>query len=154
MTGTILPDMEMIIASEQPHKERIGKLYTMQGKKLEDIAALPAGDIGILAKIATLKTNDTISQFDKLFSYIPLRLPSPVHMLAISAVNKKEDDKLSELLYKAAEEDLTFSVHYNPETKETVIAGMGEQQITMILDKIKAQSKIAAETRNTSCGVS
>lgn len=147
MTGTILPDMDMIIAGDTPHKERIGKLYTMQGKKLEDISALPAGDIGILAKIATLKTNDTLSQFDKPFTYSPLRLPSPVHMLAISAVNKKEEDKLSELLYKAAEEDLTFSVHYNPETKETVIAGMGEQQITMILDKIKAQSKIAAETR-------
>ena len=68
-------------------------------------------------------------------------------MLAISAVNKKEEDKLNELLNRAAEEDLTFRVSYNPETKETVIAGMGEQQINMILDKIKSQSKIAAETR-------
>jgi elongation factor G len=68
-------------------------------------------------------------------------------MLAISAVNKKEEDKLNELLNRAAEEDLTFRVSYNPETKETVISGMGEQQINMILDKIKSQSKIAAETR-------
>jgi elongation factor G len=146
MTGAFLPDMDMLI-SRDAHKERIGKLYTMQGKKLEDLSSIPAGDLGILAKITALKTNDTISQFDKPTAYIPLRLPSPVHMLAISAVNKKEEDKLNELLYKAAEEDLTFSVNYNPETKETVIAGMGEQQINMILDKIKAQSKIAAETR-------
>ncbi len=146
MTGTFQPDMDMVITREA-HKERIGKLYTLQGKKLEEVPFLPAGDIGILAKLASLKTNDTISQLDQLISYIPLRLPSPVHMLAISAVNKKEEDKLSELLYKAAEEDLTFRVNYNAETKEMVIAGMGEQQINMILDKIKAQAKIAAETR-------
>ncbi len=146
MTGTFLPDMDMVI-SRDSHKERIGKLYTMQGKKLEDASSLPAGDIGILAKLTALKTNDTVSQFEKPISYIPLRLPSPVHMLAISAVNKKEEDKLNELLYKAAEEDLTFSVNFNAETKETVIAGMGEQQINMILEKIKSQSKIASETR-------
>ncbi|OQB94645.1 MAG: Elongation factor G [Spirochaetes bacterium ADurb.Bin110] len=146
ITGTILSDMDMVV-SRDLHKERIGKLYTMQGKKLEEIPSLPAGDIGILAKILSLKTNDTISQFDKPISYAPLQLPSPVHMLAISAVNKKEEDKLNELLNRAAEEDLTFRVSYNPETKETVISGMGEQQINMILDKIKSQSKIAAETR-------
>jgi elongation factor G len=146
MTGSFVPDMDMVITRDA-HKERTGKLYAMQGKKLEEVSSLPAGDLGILAKITTLKTNDTISQPDQLISYIPLRLPSPVHMLAISAINKKEEDKLNELLYKAAEEDLTFRVNYNPETKETVIAGMGEQQINMILDKIKAQSKIVAETR-------
>ncbi|HNP92600.1 MAG TPA: elongation factor G [Rectinema sp.] len=146
ITGTILSDIEMVV-SRDLHRERIGKLYTMQGKKLEEIPSLPAGDIGVLAKISSLKTNDTISQFDKPISYEPLQLPSPVHMLAISAVNKKEEDKLNELLNRAAEEDLTFRVSYNPETRETVIAGMGEQQINMILDKIKSQSKIAAETR-------
>ncbi len=146
ITGTILSDMDMVV-SRDLHKERIGKLFTMQGKKLEETSSLSAGDIGVLAKISSLKTNDTISQFDKPISYAPLQLPSPVHMLAISAVNKKEEDKLNELLNRAAEEDLTFRVSYNPETKETVIAGMGEQQINMILDKIKSQSKIAAETR-------
>lgn len=146
MTGTFLPDMDVLVTRDS-HKERIGKLYTLQGKKLEEVPSLPAGDLGILAKLTALKTNDTIGQFDKLISYIPLRLPSPVHMLAISAINKKEEDKLNEMLYKAAEEDLTFRVTFNPETKETVIAGMGEQQINMILDKIKAQSKIAGETR-------
>ncbi|MDH7483071.1 MAG: elongation factor G [Spirochaetales bacterium] len=146
MTGNLVPDSDIVITREA-RKERIGKLYTLQGKKLEEVSNLPAGDIGIIAKLASLKTNDTICQFEKLISFDPLTLPSPVHLLAISAVNKKEEDKLSELLYKAAEEDLTFRVWYNAETKETVIAGMGEQQITMILDKIKAQSKIVAETR-------
>lgn len=146
ITGALVPELDVVNVRDL-RKERISKLYTAQGKKLEEVSSLPAGDIGIIAKSASLKTNDTISAWDKPFAYKPLKLPTPVHMLAISALNKKEEDKLNELLLKAAEEDLTFQVNYNTETKETVIAGMGELQINMILDKIKAQSKIAAETR-------
>jgi len=117
ITGAFTPEMDIVITRDM-HKERIGKVYTLQGKKLEELPSLHAGDIGVLTKITALKTNDTLGQFDKPFSFEPLPLPSPVHMLAISAVNKKEEDKLNELLYKAAEEDLTFQVTYNPETKE------------------------------------
>ncbi len=146
ITGTLAADLEVINVRDS-HKERLSKLYTAQGKKIEDCPTLVAGDIGIIAKSASLKTNDTISAYDKPFSFNPLKLPTPVHLLAISAANKKEEDKLNELLYKAAEEDLTFQVSFNSETKETVIAGMGELQINMILDKIRNQAKIQAETR-------
>lgn len=146
ITGTLAPELDVTNVRDGK-KERLSKLYTMQGKKLEDVPSLPAGDIGIIAKSANLKTNDTISAYDKPFSFKPLKLPTPVHLLAISATNKKEEDKLNEMLQKAAEEDLTFQVNYNAETKETVIAGMGELQINMILDKIRNQAKITAETR-------
>ncbi|MGO8692902.1 MAG: elongation factor G [Rectinemataceae bacterium] len=146
MTGTLAPDLETINVRDG-RKEKIGKLYTIQGKKLEEVQSLPAGDIGIIAKALSVKTNDTLSAWDKSVAYAHLRLPTPVHTLAISAVNKKEEDKLNENLLKAAEEDLTFQVNFNIETKETVIAGMGELQINMILDKIRNASKIVAETR-------
>jgi len=146
ITGKLLPDMEIINVRDS-RRERLGKLYTLQGKKLEDVHEIVAGDIGIIAKAVDLKTNDTISAYDKPFAFHKLRLPTPVHTLAISAVNKKEEDKLNENLIKAAEEDRTFQVHFNAETKETVIAGMGELQISMILEKIKNGSKIVAETR-------
>jgi elongation factor G len=146
ITGKLFPDLEVVIVRDG-RKEKLGKLYTLQGKKLEEVSELPAGDIGIIAKAADLKTNDTISAYDKPFAFHKLRLPTPVHTLAISAVNKKEEDKLNENLYKAAEEDLTFQVKFNGETKETVIAGMGELQISMVLDKIKTGAKILAETR-------
>jgi elongation factor G len=146
ITGSLVPDLDVVNVRDG-RKERIGKLYTIQGKKLEEVANLPAGDIGIIAKATSLKTNDTLSAAEKALGFAPLRLPTPVHTLAISALNKKEEDKLNELLLKAAEEDLTFQVAFNSETKETVIAGMGELQINMILDKIKNGSKIAAETR-------
>ncbi|HUW39839.1 MAG TPA: elongation factor G [Rectinemataceae bacterium] len=146
MTGVLAPDLEMINVRDG-HKEKLGKLYTLQGKKLEEVQSLSSGDIGIIAKSVSLKTNDTLSAWDKAAAYAHLLLPTPVHTLAISAVNKKEEDKLNENLLKAAEEDLTFQVKFNAETKETVIAGMGELQINMVLDKIKNGAKIVAETR-------
>jgi elongation factor G len=146
VTGTLAPDLEVTNLRDS-RKEKLTKLYTAQGKKLEDAGTLAAGDIGIIAKSASLKTNDTLAASDKALPFKPLTLPTPVHTLAISAVNKKEEDKLNESLLKSAEEDLTFQVHFNAETKETVIAGMGELQINMILEKIKNGAKIAAETR-------
>ncbi|HWR10489.1 MAG TPA: elongation factor G [Rectinemataceae bacterium] len=145
-TGSLVPELEFVNVRDG-RKDRLSKLYTAQGKKIEDTSALVAGDIGIIAKAASLKTNDTISAMDRPYTFKPLKLPTPVHLVAISAANKKEEDKLNEMLLKAAEEDLTFQVNYNAETKETVIAGMGDLQITMILDKIRNQAKIMAETR-------
>jgi elongation factor G len=146
MTGTLAAELEVVNVRDS-RKEKLSKLYTAQGKKLEEVSALAAGDIGIISKSASFKTNDTISAFEHPFAFKPLKLPTPVHLVAISALNKKEEDKLNELLLKASEEDLTFQVAYNAETKETVIAGMGELQINMILDKIKNGAKIQAETR-------
>ena len=146
MAGTLAPDLE-VVNTRDGRKEKLSKLYTAQGKKLEEAGSLAAGDIGIISKSATLKTNDTVSAAEKALPFKHLKLPTPVHMLAIAASNKKEEDKLNESLVKCAEEDLTFQVNFNAETKETVIAGMGELQINMILEKIKNATKIVAETR-------
>ena len=144
--GKLTADSEILNVTENK-KERVGKFYTCQGKKLEEVRELFAGDIGILTKSATLKTNDTISAGDTGINFRPLRLPEPVHSVAVNAVSKKDDDKLGEFLVRAAEEDKTFRYVFNAETKETVISGMGELQINIILDKIKANQKIEVETR-------
>jgi len=145
LTGKLTADSESINISENK-KERISKLYTCQGKKLEEVRELCAGDVGIITKAATLKTNDTLAASDGP-CFAPLRLPEPVHSVAVNALAKKDEDKLGEFLVRAAEEDKTFRFHYNGETKESVISGMGELQINIILDKIKANQKIDVETR-------
>ncbi|GAB1457195.1 hypothetical protein MASR2M48_25030 [Spirochaetota bacterium] len=94
--GILAPDMEYLNVKENK-KEKVGKLYTAMGKKLEETRALHAGDIGILAKSPSLKTNETITAPELPLSFEPLSLPQPVHVIAISAVAKKEEDKLSEL---------------------------------------------------------
>jgi elongation factor G len=144
VTGKLAVDTEAHNVTENK-KERIGKLYTCQGKKLEEVKELFAGDVGIVTKSVTLKTNDTLAAVD-VPNFVHLRLPEPVHSVAVNAAAKKDDDKLGEFLVRAAEEDKTFNYHYNTETKETVISGMGELQINIILDKIKANQKIEVET--------
>jgi elongation factor G len=145
ITGKLSADSETHNVSENK-KERIGKLYISQGKKLEEVKELNAGDVGIIAKSATLRTNDTLSGGDQNLHFLPLRLPEPVHSVAVNALAKKDEDKLGEALVRAAEEDRTFRYQYNAETKETVISGMGELQINIILDKIKTNQKIELET--------
>ena len=146
MSGTLNADSDIFNINDNK-KERAGKLYTCQGKKLEEIRELCAGDVGIITKSATLKTNDTIGIADYGYTYVPLNLPEPVHSIAVNATSKKDDDKLAEQLVKAAEEDKTFRYMFNAETKEPVISGMGELQINIILDKIKANQKVEVETR-------
>ncbi|MDR1618120.1 MAG: GTP-binding protein, partial [Treponema sp.] len=143
--GKLSADSEAFNVTENK-KERIGKIYTCQGKKLEELRELFAGDVGIIAKSPSLKTNDTLSAGDGSFGFVPLRLPEPVHSVAVNAVAKKDDDKLGEFLIRAAEEDKTFRYHFNTETKETVISGMGELHVSIILDKIKQNQKIEVET--------
>jgi elongation factor G len=146
VTGKIAHESEALNTREGK-KERITKVFTAVGKKLIEIPEVEAGDICVLAKLTATHTNDTLCAPEKPVSYKPLELPTPVFSIAVSAVAKKDEDKLSQMLLRAAEEDKTFRIEYNPETKETVISGMGELQINMILSKIRDGQKIELNTK-------
>jgi elongation factor G len=146
MTGVLSGDTELYNVREQK-KDRAGKLYTALGKKLEEVTEIVAGDIGVMSKVATAQTNDTYTTADHPISYKPLQLPQPVHSVAIEAVNRKDEDKLGQMINRVMDEDKTFVVKYNPETKETVASGMGELHINLILDKIRESQKIEIDTR-------
>jgi elongation factor G len=146
MSGKIAADTEIVNAREEK-KEKITRLAICQGKKLEDVGELCAGDLGILTKSPMLKTNDTLHAPDAAVIYPHLELPTPVHALAITAKAKKDEDKMNQSLLRITEEDLTFILAYDKETKETVISGMGELHISMILEKIKESQKIEVETK-------
>ena len=146
MTGTLNGDTELYNVRDQK-KERAGKLYTALGKKLDEVNEIVAGDIGVMSKVATAQTNDTYATPDNPVQYKPLQLPQPVHSVAIEAVNRKDEDKLGQMINRATDEDKTFLVRYNPETKETVASGMGELHINLVLNKIKESQKIEIATR-------
>ncbi|MDR2795642.1 MAG: elongation factor G [Spirochaetaceae bacterium] len=145
VSGKLVSDSDVLNVTEGK-KERVGKLFTCIGKKLEEIKELNAGDVGIITKSATMKTNDTVAASDPGWRFVPLRLPAPVHSVAVNAVEKKNDDKLGDFFVRAAEEDHTFRYEFNSETKETVISGMGELHINMILEKAKQSQKIDVVT--------
>jgi elongation factor G len=146
ITGSVNGDTELVNVREK-QKEKISKVYTAIGKKLEEVDALQAGDIGVLTKIDSAATNDTLCNADMNVAYLPLRLPQPVHAVAINAGAKKDEDKLNQFLQRAAEEDMTFRVNYDTETRETVISGMGELHLDIIMEKIRSQAKIDMQTR-------
>jgi len=146
ITGSISNDSEVYNA-EANKKEKISKVYTALGGKMIEEGTLTAGDIGVLTKMETVNTNDTLTVNGKNFKYKPLQVPQPVHSVSIFAKAKKDEDKLNQFLHKTAEEDLTFQVNYNKETKETVISGMGELHLEVILNNIKSAAKIDMDTK-------
>lgn len=141
VTGTLVADSEVYNVTEN-RKEKIGKLYRTIGKKLIETRELAAGDVGIAAKLPYAKTNDTLGISAEILPFIKLRTPNPVYSMAVSAAEKKDDDKLGEYLIRACEEDKTLSFAYNPETKQNVLSGMGDLHINIILNRIKTQTKI------------
>ena len=144
--GILKPDTELINTRDSK-KEKISKVYSAEGKKLEEVKELYAGDLGVITKLTSAETNDSLCEAANQVNFSHLKVPHPVYSLTVSAASKKEEDKLNQFLHKAAEEDLTFQLNYNTETKETIISGMGELHINMILDKIKDKQKIAVETK-------
>jgi elongation factor G len=147
MVGGRLSHDSELYNSREGKKEKLSKVYTSQGKKIEETSELVAGDIGVLTKINSAKVNDTLSSPDHPVTVKPVQLPQPVHAVAIEVSDRKAEDRLAEMLHRAQEEDLTFTVEQNEETKETVISGMGELHLNMILDKIKQSQKIDVETK-------
>jgi elongation factor G len=145
VSGKLSADSDAFNVGENK-RERIGKIFTCVGKKLAEVKTLYAGDVGLMAKSPTLKTNDTIGAGDATLKFIPLRLPDPVYSVAVEAVSKKDDAKLGEFLNRSAEEDKTFRCDFNAETKETVISGMGELHINIVLDKLKQNQKVEVQT--------
>ena len=144
--GSLAGDTE-IYNPELGKKEKPGKVYRMVGKKLLETDRLCAGDIGVIAKSNITYTNASLLSADVGYTFRSLLFPSPVYSLAIQAGDKKSEDKMNEALHRITEEDLTFRINFNEETKESTISGMGELHLTMILDKIKEKQKISINTK-------
>ena len=141
ITGSLTADSEIFNITENK-KEKIGKLYRTLGKKLVETKEIAAGDIGVASKLPFAKTNDTLAASPETTPFVNLRTPNPVYSMAVAAKDKKDDDKLVELLLRACEEDKTLSCAYNGETKQNVISGMGDLHINIILSRIRALTKI------------
>jgi elongation factor G len=146
VTGILTPESELYNPREK-RKEKSSKIYRTIGKKLVEVKELIAGDIGIITKLDSVRTNDTLCSSGKVVTYHKLALPQPVYRLTVNAASKKSEDKLNEFLHRAEEEDPTFTINFNAETKESVISGMGELHINIILDRIKTKQKIEVETK-------
>ncbi len=134
-SGTFRPDQTVFNAT-QNQDERVGQVFTMRGKTQEPVSEVPAGDIAALAKLEHTVTGDTLCTRAAPVVLPGIDFPDPLLALAIEPKTKGDEDKLSTALHKLAEEDPTFHHERNPETHQTLIKGMGEAHLDVIVQRL------------------
>jgi elongation factor G len=137
-SGKFRPDASVYNATKSAD-ERVGHLFAMRGKDHENVAEVPAGDIGAVAKLAHTTTGDTFSPKSDPVTLPPIELPEPLYAVAIEPKTKGDEDKLSTAIARAREDDPTLHVERSPETHETVLYGMGEMHVTTMVERMKAK---------------
>jgi elongation factor G len=142
-SGTLKPDTTLFNATRNA-EERIGQVFTMRGKTQEQMPEIAAGDIGAVAKLDHTFTGDTISSKNQPLILPPIEFPDPLYSLAIAPKTKGDEDKMSTALQKLVAGDPTFQWERNPETHQTVIRGMGETHLAVMIERL-AQHHVAVE---------
>ena len=130
--------------STKDRRERIGRLLQMHSNKREEIEEVRAGDIAAAIGLKETKTGDTLCTEEQPIILEAMRFPNPVISVAIEPKTKADQDKLSIALQKLSEEDPTFRVHTDTETGQTIISGMGELHLEIIVDRMKREFKVEA----------
>ena len=127
-------------------RERVSRLMIIQGSERKDISEVHAGDIAALVGLRNITTGDTLCDEDFDVTLEPPTFPEPVISMAVEPKTKQDRDKLSEGLQRLAEEDPTFRCFTNEETGQLIIAGMGELHLEIIIDRLKREFKVEANT--------
>jgi len=133
-----------IYNSTKGKKERIGRLLLMHANQREEIDEVNAGDIAAAVGLKDTTTGDTLCDEDKSIVLESMTFPEPVIDLAIEPLTRADQDKLGTALMKLAEEDPTFRVKTDHETGQTIISGMGELHLEIIVDRLKREFKVEA----------
>ncbi len=131
-----------ILNNRTGKKERISRLYQMHANKQNPIDKVEAGDIAAGVGFKDLRTGDTLSTEDAPIVFESMVFPDPVIGIAIEPKTQKDIDKLGMALAKLAEEDPTFKVRYDEDTNQTVISGMGELHLEIIVDRLRREFKV------------
>ncbi|MFL5638457.1 MAG: elongation factor G [Gemmatimonadaceae bacterium] len=125
-------------------RERVGRLLQMHANKREEIEEVMAGDIAAAIGLKDTRTGDTMTLEDSPIILEAMKFPNPVIDVAIEPKTKADQDKLAIALQKLSEEDPTFRVHSDPETGQTIISGMGELHLEIIVDRMQREFKVDA----------
>lgn len=141
MTGSLHTGMSLYNTSKK-EIEKITKLYIMKGKDLIEVDTLCAGDIGALSKLQVTETNDTLCTLDFHVLYDPIKYPTPYYTRAIKPIGKANEEKISNAISKLLEEDKTLSFESNPETKQQLLSGIGDQHLEITISKLKSKFKL------------
>ena len=134
-----------VINSRTGKQEKISNIYVMKGKNQEPVTELVAGDIGALAKLQDTATSDTLCDEGNVVTMPRFSFPKANYFMAIRPVKRGEEEKVAQGLQKIMEEDKTLVLEKNTETKETLLGGLGDTQLNIVLQKLKNKYKVEAE---------
>lgn len=142
VSGKITKDMDLYNATKE-QQEKLGGLFLLRGKEQLEVNEIQAGDIGATAKLNHTQTGDTLCDKNDPTLYETIRYPQPTLFLAVEPMAKGDEEKIGTSLQKLTDEDPTFVVERNNETKQLLIGGQGNMQLTVVVDKLKNRFGVA-----------
>ena len=140
----VLKSGSYVYNSTKDKRERVGRVLQMHANKREEIEEVRAGDIAAAIGLKDTRTGDTLCDDNHPIILEAMKFPAPVIDVAIEPKTKADQDKLAIALQKLAEEDPTFRVHSDAETSQTIISGMGELHLEIIVDRMMREFKVDA----------
>ncbi len=140
-SGTIASDSQLLNASRGA-KERMGHIAWMQGKTQKNVETLGPGELGVVAKLKEAQTGDTLCDEAHPFVLPKVVFPEPSMSFAIQPKTRGDEDKISTALHKMAEEDPTLHFHYDPETKQLLVSGVGQMHVEVTVERMKRKYNV------------
>lgn len=135
-SGTLRGDSQVYNAQKE-RDERVGQVFYLRGKNQIATTEVRAGDIGVVAKLQETSTGHTLCDKNRPVAIEPLTMPDPIYTIAIVAKSKADEDRLGPGLARLQDEDPTFHARRDPETGQTLLSGMGDLHLEVIIDKLK-----------------
>lgn len=145
-SGTLTSDNN-IFNVNKGDDERISSFKFMTGKEGKDVKEIVVGDILALPKLQSVQVGDTLGMKGSTVLYPPIDFPKPVYSVAITAKSRADEDKLGNAITKTLEEDPSLSFEKNPETNDSVLSGMGDMHIDIVLSKMKERYGVDLDTK-------
>ena len=140
-SGTLKADSQVFNAT-RGIKERVGHIGWLQGKTQKAIEALGPGEIGVVAKLKDTLTGDTLTDEAHPIVLSGIHFPEPAISFAIQPKSRGDEDKISTALHRMAEEDPTLHHHFDPETKQLLVSGMGQMHVEMVVERMKRKYNV------------
>ena len=140
-SGTLKSD-SVIYNYDKDTEEKISRLYIMRGKEVIEVPELKAGDIGAIGKLSNTATGDTLSLKSDPLVISKMEVEPPYTYKRYEAVNKGDEDKVSQALAKMMDEDLTLRVYNDKENRQSLLYGMGDQHLDVVVSKLEAKYRV------------
>jgi len=144
MSGTLKKDLQLY-NSKKDSSEKCGQISVMRGKEQIGVTELNAGDIGAIAKLSSAETMDTLCSKENPIQYADIVLPPSLMSMAVAPKTKGDEDKISQAFAKLLDEDKTLKFEVNPETKQSIVSGVGDSHLDVLVNKLKNKYKLEIE---------